>query len=226
MCSSSGASGSSGVLSMLIGLRAAHGQIGGACSLLCSARSFFGAATRSGSLSATLVLGGVLGEVNAVTGQRVDVRGRYRAARDAAAEPAQVVPAQVVGEDDDDVGRPLPGGPALGIGAGLPVDRLGRTDSGRLLLGRLERAMPVGNRARGAGCEGGREAEGDQAVASHLESSGEGASGHRFIYIVLSDRDGSVALQNGSRFASRPCQKPAGTPTHLVPAARAGPTGC
>ncbi len=74
MCSSSGASGSSGVLSMLIGLRAAHGQIGGACSLLCSARSFFGAATRSGSLSATLLLGGVLGEVNAVHRPRRPLR--------------------------------------------------------------------------------------------------------------------------------------------------------
>ena len=53
---------------------------------------------------------------------------RDRTARDAAAEPGQVVPSEIVGEDDDDVRRPFSGWTSEWIGTALPLDGHGRSD--------------------------------------------------------------------------------------------------
>jgi hypothetical protein len=64
-------------------------------------------------------------ELDAVTGDRVDVRRRYGAVGDAAAGEGEVVVAEVVGDDHDDVGRTIGRRPRRIFRARLPRD-LGR----------------------------------------------------------------------------------------------------
>ena len=82
-----------------------------------------GARRRAGAVGRVAV-----SELNTATRQSVDVRGGDRAAGDAASEPTQIVPAEVVRKDDHDVGRPLLLGPTRRISARIPLDGLRRCD--------------------------------------------------------------------------------------------------
>ena len=65
-------------------------------------------------------------ERRAVGRDRIDVGRGHGAIRDAPAAEREIVPAEIVREDQDDVGRAFRGRPALGVGAARPRDLTGR----------------------------------------------------------------------------------------------------